>query len=61
MTSIEVFTEMKGLWAEFEENHTKFTDKGVKSAATRARKAIGDMKKLVTEYRKQSVAESKRT
>lgn len=61
MTSNELFTEMQGLWAEFEENHTKFTEKGIKSAATRARKAIGEMKKLVTEYRKQSVTESKRT
>jgi hypothetical protein len=51
---------MKDQWAEFEENHTKFVDKGNRAAATRARKAIGEIKKLVTEYRKQSVSESKK-
>ena len=31
------------------------------AAATRARKSIGEIKKLVTDYRKQSVLESKRS
>lgn len=61
MTTEELFTQMKTLWAEFEDNHGKFTEKGNKSAATRARKSIGDLKKLVTEYRKESVNESKRS
>lgn len=61
MTSNELFTQMEVLWNDFKDNHTKFTDKGTKSAATRARKAVGELKKLVTEYRKQSVTESKRT
>jgi hypothetical protein len=52
---------MEGLWTEFHENHSKFTEKGNKAAATRARKAVGELKKLVTEYRKASVAESKRS
>ena len=60
MTSNELFDTMKTQWAEFEENHTKFVDKGNRAAATRARKAIGEIKKLVTEYRKQSVSESKK-
>lgn len=60
MTSNELFDTMKIQWAEFEENHTKFVDKGNRAAATRARKAIGEIKKLVTEYRKQSVSESKK-
>lgn len=60
MTSNELFDEMKTQWSEFEENHSKFVDKGNRAAATRARKAIGEIKKLVTEYRKQSVAESKK-
>ena len=60
MTSNELFDTMKDQWAEFEENHAKFVDKGNRAAATRARKAIGEIKKLVTEYRKQSVSESKK-
>ena len=36
-----------------------FETKGVKAAASRARKALGEIKKLVTEYRKASVAEDK--
>ena len=42
MTSNELFTNMKTLWEAFEENHTTFTDKGNKAAATRARKSVGD-------------------
>jgi len=49
MTSNELFTNMKTLWGNFEENHNTFTDKGNKAAATRARKAVGEIKKLVTE------------
>jgi hypothetical protein len=59
MTTNELFTNMKNLWVEFEEHHDKFTTKGNKSAGSKARKTIGDLKKLVTEYRKVSVAEAK--
>jgi hypothetical protein len=61
MTSNELFTQMETQWNEFNENHSKFTEKGNKAAATRARKAVGELKKLVTAYRKASVTESKRT
>ena len=61
MASHELYAKMEGLWTEFSENHSKFTDKGNKAAATRARKSIGEIKKLVTDYRKQSVLESKRS
>ena len=61
MTSNELFTKMEGFWSELNENHSKFTEKGNKAAATRARKAVGELKKLVTDYRKASVTESKRT
>ena len=60
MTSNELFTQMETHWNEFNDNHSKFIEKGNRAAATRARKAIGEIKKLVTEYRKQSVAESKK-
>jgi len=59
MSSIELYTKMKDLWSAFEDNHAKFTEKGNKAAATRARKSIGELKKIVSEYRKISVLESK--
>lgn len=60
MTSNELYGTMENQWNEFQENHSKFVEKGNRAAATRARKAIGELKKLVTEYRKQSVSESKK-
>ena len=50
-----LFNELKVLWAEFEENHEKFSEKGNKAAASRARKTLGEIKKKVTEYRKLSI------
>ena len=44
---------------KLEENHTIFSENGNKAAGTRARKAAGEFKKIVTDYRKASVAESK--
>jgi hypothetical protein len=51
---------MQTLWNDFADNHSKFVDKGNKTAATRARKTIGELKKLVTDYRKESVNECKK-
>lgn len=55
MTSQELFDQMSQLWSQFEAEHNGTS----KAAKGRARKAIGDLKKLVTEYRAASVAESK--
>ena len=55
----ELFNNMQELWNTLEENHTIFSDKGNKAAGGRARKAIGEIKKLVTGYRQASVTESK--
>tara|TARA_Y100000780_G_C13318145_1_gene276609 strand:+ start:87 stop:269 length:183 start_codon:yes stop_codon:yes gene_type:complete len=55
----ELFNDMKNLWNTLEENHTIFSEKSNKAAGTRARKAAGEFKKIVTDYRKASVAESK--
>ena len=60
MTTLELFEQMQTLWSDFTDNHSKFIDKGNKTAATRARKSIGELKKLVTEYRKESVNECKK-
>lgn len=56
----QLYTEMSELFDEFKNNHESFKEKGVKAAAQRARKAIGAIKKLITEYRKASVEESKK-
>ena len=55
----ELYETLNNLWEDFQENHRSFTEKGNKAAGGRARKAIGEVKKLVTDYRKASVSESK--
>ena len=58
-TRDELYGQLNELWEQFQENHRAHSEKGNKAAGGRARKAIGEVKKLVTEYRKASVAESK--
>ena len=53
--SQELFEQMKELFTQFETEHNGTT----KKSQSNARKAIGEIKKLVTDYRKESVAESK--
>jgi len=60
MTSQEIYMKAKELFAEFEINHTTFQNKGTKAAGQRARKSLGELKKLVTDYRKASVEECKK-
>ena len=55
----EVYDEITDLYAEFMYNHDTYRDKNVKAAALRARKNLGDIKKLVTEYRKASVDQTR--
>ena len=50
-----LFDQIQSLYATFEEEHAKNAD-GNKAAGSRARKALGEIKKLVTAYRKASVA-----
>jgi len=54
-----LYSEIKDLWEEFDANHSKFKEKGNKAAGARARKAIGEIKKKTTAYRKASVDASK--
>ena len=55
----ELYTEICNYVTEFQTNHQTHITHGNKAAGTRARKAIGEVKKLVTEYRKASVEENK--
>ena len=59
MSTENVYNELNNLWEDFQENHRSFESKGNKAAGGRARKAIGEIKKLVTNYRQTSVSESK--
>lgn len=54
-TVFEIKTELESLWKEFNDNHSIYEDKGNKAAAGRARKAINEIKKHVTAYKKASV------
>ena len=58
-TRDELYGQLNDLWEDFQENHRANTEKGNKAAGGRYIKAIGDIKKLVTEYRKASVEENK--
>ena len=58
-TRDELYSQLNELWEQFQENHRSHSEKGNKAAGGRARKAIGELKKLVTEHRKASVSESK--
>lgn len=60
-TTQELYDQIKALYDAFDENHNKNAESGTKVSGTRARKAIGEIKKLATEYRKTSVAESKKS
>jgi hypothetical protein len=55
----ELYTNICNYVTEFQTNHQTYVTHGNKAAGTRARKAIGEVKKLVTEYRKESVSASK--
>jgi hypothetical protein len=59
-TTQELYEQIKALYEAFDENHTQNAESGTKASGTRARKAIGELKKLATEYRKSSVADSKK-
>ena len=58
-TVFETFKAMEALWKEFSENHAVYETKSNKAAAGRARKAINELKKHVTAYKKASVEHAK--
>jgi hypothetical protein len=55
MTKAEIFTELKTNWDAFEAAHNGTKKKN----SADARKALGEIKKLVTSYRQASVEEAK--
>ena len=59
ITSQEMYVVMEQIWLEFQENHVRFTEKNVKTAAARARKSINELKKLISKDRSTQLAETK--
>ena len=59
MSSNELYEQIEAAFNDFKENHSVFSEKGNKAAGGRARKAIGEIKKMVTAYRHETVSESK--
>ena len=57
--SNELYNTINDLFEDFQANHKVFSEKGNKAAGGRARKSLGEIKKLVTSYRQASVSESK--
>jgi hypothetical protein len=55
MNTQEIFEKIESLYETVKVEHTGKS----KAAHSRARKALGEIKKLVTEYRKASTAEDK--
>ena len=61
MTSMEIFEELEQLWNTFKENHERFSEKHVKAAGVRSRKAINEIRKMASKYRSTQLAESKKS
>ena len=59
MSSIEIYMKIEDQWDIFMENHQRKKEKKVKAAGVRARKAIGEIKKLASQYRTACLNESK--
>lgn len=55
MNTQELFEQIQSKFEEFSAEHVKSS----KSAHSRARKLLGNIKKLISEYRKVSIAEDK--
>ena len=60
MTSTELYNQIVELAEAFKADGAEFKEKSNKAAGARARKASLEMGKLFTEYRKATVAESKK-
>ena len=58
-TVFEIYAEIENLYKEFSENNAIYATKSNKAAAGRARKAINELKKHVTAYKKASVEHGK--
>ena len=56
----ELYAEIEKQFAIVKERHQKFVEKGNRSAESDVRIALGEIKKLITPYRKASVEATKK-
>lgn len=56
----ELYSKLEEQMAIVKERHAKFVEKGNKTAEADVRKALGEIKKLITPYRKASVDATKK-
>ena len=56
----ELYAQIEEQFAIVKERHAKFLKKGNKSAEADVRKALGEIKKLITPYRQASVEATKK-
>lgn len=59
LTVEQLVSAMRENWKTFDENATEYAEKGKASSAKRCRVAIGDLRKMVTPYRKAIISELK--
>jgi len=57
--SKDLVGEMRGFWAEFETEFSTYTEKQKFSSAGHARKSLGELRKLVTPFRRALIEEVK--
>jgi len=55
----DFYARLEEQWIIVESRHAQFDEKGNKKAEADVRKALGEMKKLITPYRKASVEATK--
>lgn len=56
----ELYAQLEDQFKIVQERHAKFVEKGNKTAEADVRKALGEIKKLVTPYRQASVEATKK-
>lgn len=56
----KLYADIEAQFAVVQERHAKFLENGNKTAEADARKALGEIKKLITPYRKASVEATKK-
>lgn len=56
----ELYAQIVSQFAIVQERHAKFVEKGNKAAEADVRKALGEIKKLITPYRQASVEATKK-
>jgi hypothetical protein len=60
MATHEIFERMEAVWNEFSQAHASYVSKNFKKSAVTSRKHALELRKLATEYKKQSGMETRK-